>query len=275
MNCRSCNTPVPSRSSSCPNCGRNTSGGESFIDEPGNDEIDMGSVAPPTLGPSSALDESLEDSASQALTEEASEAELSLDDAVVPAAKKTRAASADTPPSAARHGKKRSAGTKRGRKAARAAEKRPVPAAKQAMKEVVDGGSVSSPAELDLVRAILGEHPELLEPGLELLVDDAGQEIGLQHATEVGVIDLLARDAEGRLVAVIVANPDARSDLVAEALHRVGWVRKHLAKNGEEVRGIVLTDHLDEQLVYAAAAVSSTICFKSYALSLALTDLDV
>jgi len=125
------------------------------------------------------------------------------------------------------------------------------------------------------VRSILAQQPELIEPGLEVLVDEAGQEIGVQHATDVGVIDLLARDPSGALVAVMVVGPEAGSDLVGEALHRLGWVRKHLAKNDEDVRGVVLTDHLEEQVAYAAAAVSGTLRFKSYALSLSLVDLEV
>ena len=66
-----------------------------------------------------------------------------------------------------------------------------------------------------------------------------------------------------------------QADLVGNALRRIGWVRKHLAKNGEPVRGIVLTDLLSEELAYTAAAVADTVAFKRYALSLSLSDLEI
>jgi hypothetical protein len=255
MNCRSCNTPIPSRSSSCPNCGRSTGAGESFIDEPG--ESGSASIAEESqrLGPATALGGEEDD-------------ELSLEDAVVPAAPASIPKPSAPVASGVRPGQTTSAA-------------RSVPTKTQEPRPLVSRPETKRPAkgaatlpDPDTVRAILAEHPELLEPGLEILTDDGGQEIGVQHATDVGVIDLLAHDAQGRLVAVIVAGPASGRDLVGEALHRLGWVRKHLAKNGEDVRGIVVTDHVDVQLGYAAAAVSDKIKFKSYTLTLALTDLE-
>ena len=291
MNCRSCNTPIPSRSSSCPNCGRSTGVGESFIDDPGDSGVEA-SEEPSALGPSTALDVSLDAS----LDEPAEiEEELSLDDAVASVAESPRPASKAAPPAkrkkktapsaevpfsakneprpAAKAAKSAKAAKKRAAKAPVVKPAAPVVSPKQSPKVSMTGTATLPDPEV--VRAILAENPELLEPGLEIFTDDAGQEIGVQHFTDVGVIDLLATDADGCLVAVIVASPTSGSDLVGEALHRVGWVRKHLAKNGEDVRGIVLTDHFDDQLAYAAAAVSGTIRFKNYALSLALTDLDL
>ena len=57
-------------------------------------------------------------------------------------------------------------------------------------------------------------------------------------------------------------------------LRRIGWVRKHLAGSGEEVRGIVVVHQLPEELAYAAAGVGGAIAFKSVQLTLSFHDLE-
>ncbi len=297
MNCRRCNTPIPSRSSSCPNCGQQVGPGESFIDDPGASGVfDADSSDENALGPSTLADPYTD--APDAEIDLEDEAELSLEDAVAPERparpkKRRRSTHGETPDakrdrSTAKPARKSVRGSAREPRAARprpegaasrkrgASSGRPrrAKAASSARGARHGSGSGLLPST-DTVRAIISQHPELIEPGLEVLTDESGSEIGVDHPTDVGVIDLLARDEAGVLVAVIVVEPGHPGDIVAESLHRLGWVRKHLAKSGEDVRGIVLTESLDEQTAYAAAAVAGTLRFKSYALSLSLVDLDV
>ena len=70
-----------------------------------------------------------------------------------------------------------------------------------------------------------------------------------------------------------MADEDPQSDLIASVLQRVGWVHKHLGKDGRGVRAIVLTQPLPEDLQYAAAAVAGTITFKTYRVALSFDDL--
>lgn len=125
------------------------------------------------------------------------------------------------------------------------------------------------------IQRMLGEDPELLEAGLSLLADKKGQAIGLDYATDVGGIDLLARDRGGSLVVVMVAKGDRGTDVVAEILQRIGWVRKHLAKVKEGVRGIVLMESSPEDLSYSAAAVADTVAFKTYRMTVSFEDVEV
>jgi len=299
MNCRRCNTPIPSRSTSCPNCGQHVSGGESFIDDPGEGGVDDVAGESSPLSPSMLADPNVEPAEVDVELDLEDEAELSLDEAVTPAARAGRSQTNASSKSAT--SRPAPAVTPKAKPVA-AVRKAPVeppprravapklpdpapartssrsPSRSPSRRPSRESGAAPERALLpdaETVRVILAQHPELIEPGLEVLVDDGGEEIGVQHATDVGVIDVLARDAKGALVAVMVVGADHGGDVVAEALHRLGWVRKHLAKSGEDVRGVVLTDHLDEQVAYAAAAVAGTLCFKSYALSLSLVDLDV
>ena len=116
---------------------------------------------------------------------------------------------------------------------------------------------------------MLALRPELIEDGLEIYSED-GREVGADYSTEVGNIDLLARDDSGGWVIVAVPDPELGKEIVSDMLQRVGWVRRHLGKSGEEVRGIVLLASLPDDLGYAAAAVADTIEFKLYQMELTL-----
>ena len=125
------------------------------------------------------------------------------------------------------------------------------------------------------VQRMLGEDPELLETGLSLLADKKGKVIGLDYTTDVGVIDMLARDRGGSLVVVMVAKGDRGTDVVGEILQRIGWVRKHLAKVKEGVRGIVLMETPPGDLSYTAAAVADTVVFKTYRMTVSFEEIEV
>jgi hypothetical protein len=125
------------------------------------------------------------------------------------------------------------------------------------------------------LRALLAEQPEALEQGLGLFRNEDGTPVGADYSTAVGEIDLLATDAAGNLVVVMISEKGQGEELVGEVLQRVGWIRKHLGEDGKKVRGIVLCEEPPESLSYAAAAVSDTITFKTYRIALTFDDLEV
>ena len=97
----------------------------------------------------------------------------------------------------------------------------------------------------------------------------------MDFATPMGSIDLLGRDRKGGFVVVHIPASDEIGDSVSAMLRRMGWVRKHLAEGGEEVRGVVVLERLPEDLAYAAAGVAGSVAFKGYQLSLSFHDIDV
>ena len=125
------------------------------------------------------------------------------------------------------------------------------------------------------VREMLASRAELLEPGLRIHSDSQGKPVGIDFSTEVGEVDLLARDAAGGYVVVMIAERGQGEDTIPEVLQRIGWVRKHLASGTEKVRGILLLDQPPESLSYAAAAVADTIAFKTYRMTLCFEDLQI
>jgi RecB family endonuclease NucS len=131
------------------------------------------------------------------------------------------------------------------------------------------------------IRALVHDRPDCLEEGLSIYTDAAAKPVGLDFPTDVGTIDLLARDDAGGLVVVLIA-PEASQgaaeggkDSVSQALERVGWVRKHVAEPQQEVRAIVLLEQVPDDFSYTAAAVASTVSFKTYRLEISFSEVEV
>ncbi len=144
---------------------------------------------------------------------------------------------------------------KGGTKAApKSARRRSAPAAPEAPDELFAINSTQ-------IRAILADQPELLEAGLRPYEDDSGEAIGVGFDTEVGEIDFLGLDDRDSWVVVWVAGEE--EDLASGMLQRLGWVRKHMTKGGEAVRGIALVVGEDPELDYATAALVGTVEFRT------------
>ena len=125
------------------------------------------------------------------------------------------------------------------------------------------------------LRALLAGSPDALEAGLSVYRDEDGRAVGADYNSGVGEIDLLATDAHGGLVVVMISEKGQGEELIAEVLQRVGWVRKHVADASQKVRGIVLCEAAPEGLSYAAAAVADTVSFKTYRVALRFDDLEI
>jgi uncharacterized Zn finger protein (UPF0148 family) len=125
----------------------------------------------------------------------------------------------------------------------------------------------------DGVRRMLVEQPDLLEAGLTVYTSEKGTPQGIGYTSAVGEIDLLAWDSKGGLVVVMVADETAGAELVSEMLQRIGWVSKHLCGTEQSVRGVVLLAEMPESVIYAAAAVSETVTFKTWRFALSFDDI--
>ena len=159
--------------------------------------------------------------------------------------------------SPARSGSARPARPAPARSAPRPAERQPERPAPAASPAGLAPGDV-----LDLIAS----DPSQIDEGLSVFEDSDGRS-GLDYDTDVGRIDLLARDRSGALVVFMVVESDVKS-LIGELLERIGWVRTHLAADAQEVRGVILLSELPDNLGYAASALADTIELKLYRLAL-------
>jgi len=98
-------------------------------------------------------------------------------------------------------------------------------------------------------------------PGrLSLFRDDTGRD-GVAYPTEVGIIDILAVD-DSRNLFVFELKASRGSDAVVGQLARyMGWARQHLA-DGKNVRGVVVAQHVDDRLRYAASVLPDVLLFE-------------
>lgn len=135
-------------------------------------------------------------------------------------------------------------------------------------------GSLAVKLNTSELRQLVAAQPELLEEGLEVFTDGQGRPVGAAYSCEVGEIDLLARDARGDIVVVVVAEDKAGDEIVPELLKRIGWARTHLSSEVETVRGIVVLGALSKEVRYAAAAVAGTVDFKTYRLQVVFEDIE-
>ena len=126
----------------------------------------------------------------------------------------------------------------------------------------------------DGLRGMLAQQPELLEPGLSVYKSEKGTPQGVGYVSAVGEIDLLAWDAQGGLVVVMVAGAEDGADVISGMLQRIGWVSKHLSGKAQRVRGIVLLEAVHDSIAYAASAVGDTMSFKTWQLALTFDDVE-
>jgi hypothetical protein len=136
------------------------------------------------------------------------------------------------------------------------------------------GPALNLPDPVQL-REILAQDPDQLEEGLKVYTDKKGIEVGEGYETPVGEIDLLARDSNGSLVIVLVADPGFEADLVSQILQRIGWAQKHLEKRNQTVRGIILVETAPEALCYAASALGDNVTIRSYRMALTFDSVEL
>jgi len=84
-----------------------------------------------------------------------------------------------------------------------------------------------------------------------LVVED-GETIGYEYPTAVGRIDLLARHRSRRAWLVVELKRNQSSDdTVGQVLRYMGYVRDHVAVDGDEVMGLIISHAGDDRIHYA------------------------
>lgn len=91
---------------------------------------------------------------------------------------------------------------------------------------------------------------------LKLYEDEEGGN-GQQYPTDIGYIDILATEPETNSYVVIELKKGRESDnVVGQILRYIGWVKENLAKEGENVKGLIICkDTTGEKLSYALKAI--------------------
>jgi restriction system protein len=107
---------------------------------------------------------------------------------------------------------------------------------------------------------------------LELYIDSEGI-VGRQFQTEIGNIDILARQPNTNSFVVIELKKGRESDkVVGQILRYMGWVKENLCQGEEDVKGVIITSERDERLKYALKPIQQLVSLKYYRVDFQLID---
>jgi hypothetical protein len=82
--------------------------------------------------------------------------------------------------------------------------------------------------------------------------EEGHPQAGYEYPTDIGRIDLLAKHKrEPRWLVIELKRGQTGDDTVGQVLRYMGWVRKHLAKEAEQVEGLIIAHEADDGLRYA------------------------
>lgn len=104
-------------------------------------------------------------------------------------------------------------------------------------------------------KTILGEKYELLEENGEL--------VSQQYFTDVGRIDILARDkSDGRYVVVELKLGQASDVTVGQLTRYMGWLEENKCKKGQLTKGVIIAAQYDPKIYYAIKKVADVEVFE-------------
>lgn len=91
------------------------------------------------------------------------------------------------------------------------------------------------------------------------LIMENGELVSQQYKTDIGRIDLLVKEKKSNNYVVIeLKRGQTTDDTVGQLTRYMGWVKKNLCKNGEDIKGIIIGHDYDEKLKYSLSMVKNT-----------------
>ena len=88
------------------------------------------------------------------------------------------------------------------------------------------------------------------------LIEEEGEIISQQYKTDIGPIDILAKDKiSGDYVVIELKKNQTSDDTVGQISRYMGWIQEHL--NNQNVKGIIVCGKYDERLNYAQKMIPS------------------
>jgi hypothetical protein len=133
--------------------------------------------------------------------------------------------------------------------------------------------SPESPAEASRfayehdLRDYLARNLSLIEPGLKLYSEEGVT--GVEYPAGGRFIDILAVDDAGQYVVIELKVSKGYDRVVGQLLRYIGWIEKHHAEPGQQVRGVIVAKEITEDLVLACARLRDVQLF-NYELSVSL-----
>lgn len=106
---------------------------------------------------------------------------------------------------------------------------------------------------------------------LELFIDEDGT-LGQQYVTDVGIIDILAKDNNGDFVVLELKKGAYDQRVIGQILAYIHWVKENLASANQKVWGIVIVGDGNQALFAAQQEVADRVKVKYYKVKLDIVD---
>jgi len=114
---------------------------------------------------------------------------------------------------------------------------------------------------------------DIIDFGEELTVyrDEDGTP-AQQYVTDVGIVDILAKDTKGNFVVLELKRAESKYAVVGQILNYMSWVEENLASDKEKVRGIIIVGKADNTLKYALRQVQDKVILKEYRIKMTFSN---
>ena len=123
-----------------------------------------------------------------------------------------------------------------------------------------------------LEQFIIDNFDNIFDKEIILLKDNQDNIVGRQYRTDVGIIDILAREPDTNSFVVIELKKGRESDkVIGQILRYMGWVGEELCQSDQTVKGIIICQESDDKLYYATKA-TQNIKLKYYRIDFKLFD---
>lgn len=121
------------------------------------------------------------------------------------------------------------------------------------------------------LRNFLAKNLSVIEPGLQLFQEEGIT--GVEFPVGGRFIDILAMDAEKRLVVIELKVSRGYDRVVGQLLRYMAWIQKHQAEPGQAVRGIIAAREISDDLKLACSYLPAVSLYE-YELSVLLRKID-
>jgi len=97
----------------------------------------------------------------------------------------------------------------------------------------------------------LAENMSIIEPGLKLYGDEENVKSGLEYPADKKRIDILALDKNDNFVVIELKVSKGYEKVVGQLLWYKNWIKRNMAENGQNIRGIIICKEITDDLLLA------------------------
>ena len=118
------------------------------------------------------------------------------------------------------------------------------------------------------LREYISNNLDEVGTGLKLYEDDDGN-IGVEYPADNWSIDILAEDTQKNFLVIELKKSRSGDKVFGQLARYMGWVKAHIAKEGQKIRGVIVGGIITDELKYAAA-LNENVKLMEYSLSVKL-----